>query len=127
MVAATTWKALAAGVVIGFIVLVIVNYRPGARKSAHEKGEKPPLQALLFFSGGQCYHIHHFMYMLPFAAALWVHKLGETVAGGLTGLLIGGSLEDLLYGKDILKIKGHCENKRAIDILKQSDDGSDEF
>lgn len=117
MVAANTWKALAAGVVIGFIVLVIVNYRPGTRKD----GERPPLQALLYFGGGKCYHIHHFMFMLPFAAALWVHKLGETVVGGMTGLLIGGSLEDLLY-PDRFMIEGHCENDRAIQILRTSND-----
>ena len=119
---ADTVKALVVGVIVGYIVLYFVNYRPFARQS----GKKPPLQALLFFNNNACYHIHHYMYMLPLAAALWSLKLGETVVGAMSGFLIGGSLEELMFG-DWRDIKGHCANKRARHILKISDDHKPDY
>lgn len=115
--AATTSRAHAAGIIVGLVVLVLVNYRPWARTA---NGQKPALQALLFFYGGNCYHIHHYMYMLPLAAALWSLNPGETVVDGLTGFLIGASLETFVFYDDWYKIVNNCQSEQVVSILERA-------
>lgn len=113
--AAAMSRALAAGIIVGLSVLVLVNYRPWARPA---NGQEPALQALLFFYGETCYHIHHYMYMLPLAAALWSLKPGEAVVSGLTGFLIGASLETFVFYDDWYKIVNNCQSEQAVPILQ---------
>lgn len=96
--------ALAAlSAVVGFVILVVVNLLPQRGKP----DDPHALQELIFFNHGTCYHIHHYMFMLPLIGVLWVHRLGDHVLYAASGLLLGASLEDLLWG-DWLKIKNNC-------------------
>jgi hypothetical protein len=87
-------------------------------QSGHS-GDPQTLQELIFINHGTCYHIHHYMFMLPLIGVIWLHKLGDDVLYAASGLLLGASLEDLLWG-DWFKIRNNCH----LDIVDQLPHGT---
>jgi hypothetical protein len=96
----------AVSTIVGFAVLAVVNILP-QRGQQHDRNDPQTLQELIFIYHGTCYHVHHFMFMLPLIGVLWTHKLGNEALYATSGFLLGASLEDLYWG-DWFKIRNNC-------------------
>lgn len=96
--------------IVGFLIALIQNYL----------GNKDRMQEMIFIYPPHCYHIHHYIYFLLLALFLFIgHNLKNSkIVYGIIFLLIGFSLEDLLY-LDLFKIKDNCHNTKLIKILKK--------
>ena len=95
---------------IGFLIAVLQNY----------VGNKDRMQEMIFIYPPHCYHIHHYIYFMVIALFLFIghYVRNSKIVYGIVFLLIGFSLEDLLY-LDIFKIKDNCHNTKLIKILEK--------
>jgi len=112
--------ALLAGAIVGFLVLYVVNYLP---QRGGAPGGDAPLQAVVLFFDGACYHLHHWMLAVAALGLAWLHVLGDTVVYGVSGLLVGAALEGALF-KDWAHIKGNCSADQAIRVLQRECGGA---
>lgn len=88
-------------IILGFLVAYHLNYRADRSESR--------VEALILFTHGTCYHIHHWMWI---AGAIGCILMGRFVRNGLLiysliGFMIGLALEDLLF-KDWYKVRNNC-------------------
>jgi len=104
-------------IIAGFTVLYFLNY-----KSVHS-GYK--LQELILLTGGNCYHIHHFMVLGIITLAMLFGKYlnNDKVLFIIIGLLVGMSVEDGLF-KDWNVIKNNCHKKQLIKFINKTTDVS---
>ena len=99
---------------IGFLVAYIFNIK------SNRKGFR--LQELVLLMKGNCYHIHHFMWIGAMIISMIIARsLSKTKFYIFVAFLIGVSSEDLLY-KDWNVIKNNCHKSKLIKFMKQTTD-----
>ena len=100
--------------VIGFLVAYIFNIK------SNRKGFR--LQELVLLMKGNCYHIHHFMWIGAMIISMIIARsLSKTKFYIFVAFLIGVSSEDLLF-KDWNVIKNNCHKSKLIKFMKQTTD-----
>ncbi len=100
--------------VIGFFVAYIFNIK------SNRKGFR--LQELVLLMKGNCYHIHHFMWIGAMIISMIIARsLSKTKFYIFVAFLIGVSSEDLLF-KDWNVIKNNCHKSKLIKFMKQTTD-----
>ena len=105
---------LTIALVIGFLVAYIFNFK------SNRKGFR--LQELVLLMKGNCYHIHHFMWIGAMIISMIVARsLSKTSFYLLVAFLIGVSSEDLLF-KDWNIIKNNCHKSKLIKFMQRTTD-----
>lgn len=100
--------------VIGFLVAYIFNIK------SNRKGFR--LQELVLLMKGNCYHIHHFMWIGAMIISMIIARsLSKTKFYIFVAFLIGVSSEDLLF-KDWNVIKNNCHKSKLIKFMKHTTD-----
>lgn len=100
--------------IIGFTVAYFFNYKP------NRTGYK--LQELVLLMKGDCYHIHHFMFLGVIILAILYGRFMKPVYITITiAFLIGLSLEDLLF-KDWYLIKNNCHKSKLMKFMMNTVD-----
>lgn len=105
--------------VIGFLVAYIFNFK------SNRKGFR--LQELVLLMKGNCYHIHHFMWIGAMIISMIVARsLSKTSFYLLVAFLIGVSSEDLLF-KDWNIIKNNCHKSKLIKFMQHTTDVNSKY
>jgi len=100
--------------VIGFLVAYLFNIK------SNRKGFR--LQELVLLMKGNCYHIHHFMWIGAMIISMIIARsLSKTKFYIFVAFLIGVSSEDLLF-KDWNVIKNNCHKSKLIKFMQQTTD-----
>ena len=102
-------------IILGFTILYFLNYK------STNSGYK--LQELILLIAGNCYHIHHYMVLGIIILAMLFGKYlnNDKVLFIIIGLLVGMSLEDLLF-KDWKVVKNNCHKKKLIKYISKTTD-----
>ena len=109
-----TYIKICLSLLIGFLVAYIFNFK------SNRKGFR--FQELVLLMKGNCYHIHHFMWIGAMIISMIVARsLSKTSFYLLVAFLIGVSSEDLLF-KDWNVIKNNCHKSKLIKFMKQTTD-----
>ena len=101
---------------IGFWITYINNYEKTKKSNT--------LQELILITGGNCYHIHHYMICILIIASLLMGNALHKYKFGLyciIALFAGVAAEDLLY-TDWMLIKNNCHKSQIIKELKNTTD-----
>ena len=110
---------LTIALVIGFLVAYIFNFK------SNRKGFR--LQELVLLMKGNCYHIHHFMWIGAMIISMIVARsLSKTSFYLLVAFLIGVSSEDLLF-KDWNIIKNNCHKSKLIKFMQHTTDVNSKY
>ena len=105
--------------VIGFLVAYIFNFK------SNRKGFR--LQELVLLMKGNCYHIHHFMWIGAMIISMIVARsLSKSTFYILVAFLIGVSSEDLLF-KDWNIIKNNCHKSKLIKFMQNTTDVNSKY
>ena len=105
--------------VIGFLVAYIFNFK------SNRKGFR--LQELVLLMKGNCYHIHHFMWIGAMIISMIVARsLSKSTFYILVAFLIGVSSEDLLF-KDWNIIKNNCHKSKLIKFMQHTTDVNSKY
>ena len=76
---------------------------------------------------GNCYHIHHFMWIAAIIISMIIARyLSKTTFYLLVAFFIGLSSEDLLF-KDWNVIKNNCHKSKLIKFMKQTTDVNSKY
>lgn len=111
--------AIFLSLLIGFTVAYFFNYKPNSTGNE--------LQELVLLMKGNCYHIHHFMFLGVIIFAILYGRFMKPVYIKITiAFLIGLSLEDLLY-KDWYLIKNNCHKSKLIQFMMNTTDVNKEY
>ena len=105
------------GLLIGYLFTYKINYVKNV------KSTNTRLQELVLFTNNNCYHIHHYMWMLMIIFTVIIERKIKTkkYINGILAFLIGSSLVDLLY-KDWTLIKDNCHNNKIMKFFKHYKD-----
>ena len=105
------------GLIIGYLFTYKINYVKNV------KSTKTRLQELVLFANNNCYHIHHYMWMMLVIFTVIIERKIKTkkYINGILAFLIGSSLVDLLY-KDWMLIKDNCHNDKIMKFFKHHKD-----
>ena len=100
---------------IGFGISYFFNYR-GNRSGSN-------LREMVLLTNKNCYHVHHFMFIGVMIISILFGKYlkNDAIIFSTIGLLIGVSMEDLLY-KDWYVIKNNCHKSKLIKFMKNTKD-----
>lgn len=100
-------------IALGFLIAYRNNYKVDRSEGRVEE--------LILLTHDECYHIHHWMWMLAAVAFIMFGRCihNQYVVYGCMGLLIGMSLEDLLF-KDWYKIRDNCHSEKVIRLLNRT-------
>ena len=110
---------LTIALVIGFLVAYIFNFK------SNRKGFR--LQELVLLMKGNCYHIHHFMWIGAMIISMIVARsLSKKMFYLLVAFLIGVSSEDLLF-KDWNIIKNNCHKSKLIKFMQHTTDVNSKY
>ena len=105
----------------GFILAYLKNYKQTTTKSHNPHNFK--LQELVLLMKGSCFHVHHWMWAVLLVACLLFGRFVRNgyVIGGISGFLIGMSLEDLLF-KDWNVVTNNCHKSQLIEFMRHTED-----
>mgnify|MGYP001411650813 CR=1 FL=1 len=110
---------LTIALVVGFLVAYIFNFK------SNRKGFR--LQELVLLMKGNCYHIHHFMWIGAMIISMIVARsLSKSTFYLLVAFLIGVSSEDLLF-KDWNIIKNNCHKSKLIKFMQNTTDVNSKY
>ena len=110
---------LTIALVVGFLVAYIFNFK------SNRKGFR--LQELVLLMKGNCYHIHHFMWIGAMIISMIVARsLSKKMFYLLVAFLIGVSSEDLLF-KDWNIIKNNCHKSKLIKFMQHTTDVNSKY
>lgn len=110
----STYIKICSSLLIGFLVAYIFNIK------SNRKGFR--LQELVLLMKGNCYHIHHFMWIGAMIISMIIARsLSKTKFYIFVAFLIGVSSEDLLF-KDWNVIKNNCHKSKLIKFMKHTTD-----
>ena len=105
--------------VIGFLVAYKFNFKTS------RKGFR--LQELVLLMKGNCYHIHHFMWIGAMIISMIIARyLSKTTFYLLVAFFIGLSSEDLLF-KDWNIIKNNCHKSKLIKFMQHTTDVNSKY
>ena len=114
-----TYIKICLSLLIGFLVAYIFNFK------SNRKGFR--LQELVLLMKGNCYHIHHFMWIGAMIISMIVARsLSKTSFYLLVAFLIGVSSEDLLF-KDWNIIKNNCHKSKLIKFMQHTTDVNSKY
>lgn len=114
-----TYIKICSSLLIGFLVAYIFNFK------SNRKGFR--LQELVLLMKGNCYHIHHFMWIGAMIISMIVARsLSKTSFYLLVAFLIGVSSEDLLF-KDWNIIKNNCHKSKLIKFMQHTTDVNSKY
>ena len=113
-----TYVNICMALLIGFLVAYSYNFKMN-------KGFR--LQELVLLTKGNCYHIHHFMWIGSIIISMIIARsLSKTTFYLLVAFLIGVSSEDLLF-KDWDIIKNNCHKSKLIKFMKHTTDVNSKY
>ncbi len=114
-----TYVNICIALVIGFLVAYKFNFKK------NRKGFR--LQELVLLMKGNCYHIHHFMWIGAMIISMIIARyLSKTIFYLLVAFLIGISSEDLLF-KDWNIIKNNCHKSKLIKFMQNTTDVNSKY
>lgn len=114
-----TYVNMYIALVIGFLVAYKFNFK------TNRKGFR--LQELVLLMKGNCYHIHHFMWIGSIVISMIIARyLSKTIFYLLVAFLIGVSSEDLLF-KDWNIIKNNCHKSKLIKFMQNTTDVNSKY
>ena len=114
-----TYIKIGSSLLIGFLVAYILNFK------SNRKGFR--LQELVLLMKGNCYHIHHFMWIGAMIISMIIARyLSKTSFYLLVAFLIGVSSEDLLF-KDWNIIKNNCHKSKLIKFMLDTTDVNSKY
>jgi hypothetical protein len=114
-----TYVNICMALLIGFLAAYSCNFK------INRKGFR--LQELILLTKGNCYHIHHFMWIGSIIISMIIARyLSKTTFYLLVAFLIGVSSEDLLF-KDWDTIKNNCHKSKLIKFMKHTTDVNSKY
>tara|TARA_B100001093_G_C26708780_1_gene962481 strand:- start:741 stop:1124 length:384 start_codon:yes stop_codon:yes gene_type:complete len=114
-----TYINICIALVIGFLIAYSFNFK------SNRRGFR--LQELVLLMKGNCYHIHHFMWIAAIIISMIIARyLSKTTFYLLVAFFIGLSSEDLLF-KDWNVIKNNCHKSKLIKFMKQTTDVNSKY